>query len=655
MPAFSAFRAGLAVVFAISIWIAFAPQSVGGAFDYAFVNGNSMSPLLHTGDAVLIRRASDYGVGDIVASRNPDLGIVMHRIVADDGERFTLRGDNRTSADSYHPTRSDIIGKEWGIIPHAGYVLHALQRPRALVALLGGLALLLVAGSAVRRRRSGGAGPAAPRSTGGGRRTRRRLAETLTIHGATGQAIVGSLVVVLLVGGALAGLDAVRGDQTSVTHTLAFSEAGRFTYGSTVPGGVYDGNQLGAPQPVFLDLVRSLPVTFDYQLAPITPGAALADVAGATQLNVQIQHPNGWSKTIPVQGTVLFAGNAARAQGVIDLGEILNTITAAETQTGVKSLYYTIHIGATVHADGTFGGVPFSRDTDQGLDFRLTENQMQFDTKASALESNANITVGRPAIVPRTMPIPLLGVELPFSRLPDIALGSVVVAALGFLAVALGTRAVSRRGPVSQIRARYGHLLVALDDDDRGVPEATVGASSLTPTALPRNRRRAQPTRRRARRARMAPAATTLSPPTADRALPVAPPRATSPSPFVPTALPPSAAVAPPRAPQPVATPPPAQGEGGLILPASLVPPRPLDAPSAITVESFDDLARVAEQRGLPVLWSSRDGVNEYWVRADDITYRFAITATAPQERSEGAEAPRVSRIDPRSWTRRAS
>ncbi len=92
-----------------------------------------------------------------------------------------------------------------------------------------------------------------------------------------------------------------------------------------------------------------------------------------------------------------------------------------------------------------------------------------------------------------------------------------------------------------------------------------------------------------------------------------------------------------------------------MILPASLVPPRPLDAPGAITVESFDDLARIAEQRGLPVLWSSRGGVDEYWVRADAITYRFAIAETAPQEPSEGAETTRASRIDPRSWTRRAS
>ena len=87
----------LTIVVAVVALALFAPTTIGGPFSYAIVTGNSMSPSLAGDDIVLLRRTGNYGVGDIVAYRHPQIGTVLHRIVAYDGERFTTRGDNRAA------------------------------------------------------------------------------------------------------------------------------------------------------------------------------------------------------------------------------------------------------------------------------------------------------------------------------------------------------------------------------------------------------------------------------------------------------------------------------------------------------------------------------------------------------------------------------
>ena len=169
----NALSAGLAASFTLllvsALWVLFAPISLGGDFSYAVVSGNSMEPRFRSDDVVLLRRADDYQIGDIVAYRHPSIGNVLHRIVADDGERFTLRGDNRRGDDSYRPTRSEVVGREWRVVPGGGRVLRATQSPRnAALLSVAVVALALPAGARGRRRgpRSGG--------TRAGRRALRR-------------------------------------------------------------------------------------------------------------------------------------------------------------------------------------------------------------------------------------------------------------------------------------------------------------------------------------------------------------------------------------------------------------------------------------------------------------------------------------------------
>ncbi len=82
--------AGLTLVLVSALWVLFAPSTLGGDFSYAIVTGDSMEPRFSTDDVVLLRRADDYAVGDVVAYRHPQLGAVLHRIVEVDGERLSL-------------------------------------------------------------------------------------------------------------------------------------------------------------------------------------------------------------------------------------------------------------------------------------------------------------------------------------------------------------------------------------------------------------------------------------------------------------------------------------------------------------------------------------------------------------------------------------
>ena len=160
-PLRAGIAAGITLVLAAVLWLLFAPQSLGGDFAYALVRGSSMSPALANNDLVLIRSAADYDVGDAVAYRDPQLGTVLHRIVDDDGERFTLQGDNRDAADPYRPTSDEIVGRTWAVIPGAGRLIREIQRPRN-AALLVVAAVALIGASAAATRRRGRASPGKP-------------------------------------------------------------------------------------------------------------------------------------------------------------------------------------------------------------------------------------------------------------------------------------------------------------------------------------------------------------------------------------------------------------------------------------------------------------------------------------------------------------
>ena len=51
-------------------------------------------PAFHRGDLVLLRQTSDYQLGDVAIYLHPTLGLVIHRIIAENDGHFVLKGDN---------------------------------------------------------------------------------------------------------------------------------------------------------------------------------------------------------------------------------------------------------------------------------------------------------------------------------------------------------------------------------------------------------------------------------------------------------------------------------------------------------------------------------------------------------------------------------
>jgi signal peptidase I len=131
----------------VGIWFVAAPVALGGPTSYVVTDGVSMLPHLHANGLVLTHTQPSYQVGDIVAYHNRELGVVvLHRIVARDGDRYVFKGDNNDFRDRYHPTKADLVGKEWVYWPGGGRYLALLHTPAFFGLVLAILGLYAGAG-----------------------------------------------------------------------------------------------------------------------------------------------------------------------------------------------------------------------------------------------------------------------------------------------------------------------------------------------------------------------------------------------------------------------------------------------------------------------------------------------------------------------------
>ncbi|HET7386935.1 MAG TPA: S24/S26 family peptidase [Nocardioidaceae bacterium] len=119
-------------------WLTVAPTAVGGPASYVVTDGTSMLPHFVADGLVITRKRQSYHTGEVVAYHNKKLHeVVMHRIVARDGDRFVFKGDNNHFRDRYHPTKAELVGKEWVYWPGAGRYLKMLRNPMTFAVIVG--------------------------------------------------------------------------------------------------------------------------------------------------------------------------------------------------------------------------------------------------------------------------------------------------------------------------------------------------------------------------------------------------------------------------------------------------------------------------------------------------------------------------------------
>ena len=465
-PTRSALSAGLAASFTLALvsalWVLFAPISLGGDFSYAIISGNSMVPRLTTDDVVLLRRADDYEIGDVVAYRHPAIGNVLHRIVDDDGERLTLRGDNRSGNDEYHPTRDEVVGHEWYVIEGGGRVLREIQRPRNAVLLsLAVVALALPAGARAGRhagrrgRGPAGRGPSAA-----------SIGTSLSLFSPASKNFVIALMAVAVVSVAMLVALRAKGATTTAAESVSYRESGSFSYGRTVEGGVYDNDTLGAPEPLFRELIDELPVQYEYRLAPSAPGAEFRNVTGWYRLHAELSTPNGWKRTIELQPTMLFGGPAFDTSTRIDLSEVDRQLEAIEEQTGIAIKVYSLRVMAEVQTQGELEGLPFTRSLEQTLLFHLTDLQLQFNPSDSELKVTNGGAVSRDIMVGRDFTVPMIGYQVSYASFPRMGAVGLGLTSLTLPLIALATLVTWRAGEAIRVKARYGHLIVEVAEEE---------------------------------------------------------------------------------------------------------------------------------------------------------------------------------------------
>ena len=122
---------------------AFAGDSVPMPFGVGagVVLSGSMEPELSVDDLIIVRRADEYNVGDVVVYRRRGSSVV-HRIVIKDGKNVVTQGDANNAADE-PISPSDISGRVVCSIPKAGRVVGFFQSPIGVIVILG-IALLLL-------------------------------------------------------------------------------------------------------------------------------------------------------------------------------------------------------------------------------------------------------------------------------------------------------------------------------------------------------------------------------------------------------------------------------------------------------------------------------------------------------------------------------
>ena len=108
------------------------PMPFGTGF--AVVLSGSMEPTLHVNDLLVVRRADQYNVGDIVVYQS-GYELIVHRVIAADGDTLVTRGDANNAADPPIDV-SAVKGVVAARVPVLGTVVSALKTPTGILVLL---------------------------------------------------------------------------------------------------------------------------------------------------------------------------------------------------------------------------------------------------------------------------------------------------------------------------------------------------------------------------------------------------------------------------------------------------------------------------------------------------------------------------------------
>jgi len=484
-------RSGLAtlalVIVAGLAWFYFGPTTIGGSTRYVVTSGVSMEPRFHTGDLAIVRPVSNYRVGDIVAYWSTLLHtVVLHRIIARDGNRYVFKGDNNHFIDPIRPTRSELLGKLWLHVPHLGRVLDMLHTKVAagLLCVVVGLLTLFGVKDDRRRRRRRRKG-----ATGSGLRgipivNSPRDQRPFNFGGLLAASAAAAAVFLVL-----AMISFTRPASKSVPTSSSYRQQVTFGYSASVrPGLVYPNGKVSTGDPIFLSLVRDVGVSIGYHLSADAP----TSMAGTEKVLLEVTGPSGWSHNVVLVPPTRFTGNHTGTEVTLDvphLQALLDKVSGLiGGGTGADS--YTISVVPQVHIKGTVAGRPVNSNFAPALTFTLSPSQLVADGVGGT--SSAPGTGQAPGTAPKTNYAQSMSGSVPgvagstpttltvFGISPTVSLLRWLALIGLLLSVPLAVYAFLRkRGEAFEesvkIQAQYGHLIVPIvAGEDLGWPPVDV-------------------------------------------------------------------------------------------------------------------------------------------------------------------------------------
>jgi len=396
------------VIIAVTWFAWLRPVALGGTASYVVVQGGSMEPTYQDGDLVLIREASRYRHGDVIAFRAggtfDDPTRIIHRIVGDAGEgTFKTQGDARDRLDPWTPGPDDIIGKAVLHIPQAGTAAGFLTKP-ATFAALGGAAVI-VGGQRRRRRRrripqhpkheaeqmkhlkpsdvneTSSRQPPSESPSRIGRLTRPRWAFV--------GLITASLVAVPMLAVAWSALRAP--DSTQRIEPVGQLDYGigldyRFTGKKSA---VYPTGEVTTTRSAAAAIVADDPLysrLLDHLDVEVQFNAAADGAAGVTTtyaIDVVVETPGGWSTTIESIEPTVFDGVATEPLA-IDLRAVALQVASVADLTGVGGDAYTINVMPTLDLAGASDAGQVQEQLTAPMTFAVEDNLIT----ANAIEAS---------------------------------------------------------------------------------------------------------------------------------------------------------------------------------------------------------------------------------------------------------------------------
>ena len=467
-------------------WYFFAPINIGGSTRYVATSGISMEPRFHTGDLAIVRPASSYRVGEIVAYHSSLLHVtVLHRIVARHGDRYVFKGDNNNFIDPVQPTRADLLGTLWLHVPHGGIVLGALHTPSVaavIAALLGMFAVFGFTENGRRRKRrrspaSGSKRPGIPLVNAPRHHDPTRPTNYGALLAASAFAVAAFAVLTLIA--------FARPVDKRVAQATPYSQKVTFAYDArTRRSAVYPDGRIMTGDPIFLTMVHQLDLHIGYTLASDAP----ANVSGSEKVMLTMTGPSGWKRSFVLTPRTHFTGSHTGTDVTLDLSHLQGLLSQVERLTGSPGFgTFSLAVGPQVHLAGTVAGHPVDTTYHPTLSFSFQSGQLVVGSGApsagtsgagsasastSAFTQIQSGTVSSPALAPSTLTV--LGVSPQIETLRWIGIAGLLLS----VAITIFFYLRKRGEPFEEtfrIMAQYGHLIVPIvGGEDLGWPPVDV-------------------------------------------------------------------------------------------------------------------------------------------------------------------------------------